>query len=105
MDNERQIALEARFDTILPTLATKADVEALRADIHKWMVGSMIGLFIGFGGLAAAMGQLLKPLPPAAPVVMQAPPAQAAQPAPAQLALPVQSMQPIIIYLSPPAQK
>ena len=103
MDNDRQTALEARFDTILPTLATKADVESLRADIHKWMVGSMIGLFIGFGGLAAAMAQLLKPLPPTAPVIVQAPPTQGAQPA--QQAHSAQAMQPIIIYLSPPAQK
>ncbi|MET0857939.1 MAG: hypothetical protein ABWY27_14380 [Telluria sp.] len=28
-------ALETRLDTILPTLATKADVEALRADMEK----------------------------------------------------------------------
>jgi hypothetical protein len=76
MDNERQTALETRFDTILPTLATKADVEALRADIHKWMVGSMIGLFLGFGGLAAAMTQLIRPVQPPAPVVVQAAPAQ-----------------------------
>lgn len=94
MDSERQTALEARFDTILPTLATKADVEALRADIHKWMVGSMIGLFIGFGGLAAAMGQLLKPVAPATPVVVQTQPTQAQ-------AVP-QANQPIVIYLSPP---
>lgn len=96
MDNDRQTALEARFDTILPTLATKADVEALRADIHKWMVGSMIGLFIGFGGLAAALGQLLKPAATPAPVVVQAPPAQAAQAS--------QGPQPIIIYVTPPKQ-
>jgi hypothetical protein len=31
----RMTALETRFDTILPTLATKADVEILRADIDK----------------------------------------------------------------------
>jgi hypothetical protein len=89
--DDRQTALETRFDTTLPTLATKADVEALRADIHKWMVGSMIGLFIGFGGLAAALGQLLKPPPQPAPVVLPA----AAAP-----------LQPIVIYLTPPpAQK
>ncbi|QJD89105.1 hypothetical protein HH213_02625 [Duganella dendranthematis] len=94
MDIERQTALEARFDTILPTLATKADVEALRADIHKWMVGSMIGLFIGFGGLAAALAQLIKPPATPAPVVVQAAPTQ-----------PAQASQPIVIYLSPPPQK
>jgi hypothetical protein len=93
MDIERQTALEARFDTMLPTLATKADVEALRADIHKWMVGSMIGLFIGFGGLAAALAQLIKPSATPAPVVVQAPPTQSAQ-----------ASQPIVIYLSPPTQ-
>jgi hypothetical protein len=92
--DDRQTALETRFDTILPTLATKADVEALRADIHKWMVGSMIGLFVGFGGLAAAMAQLLKPPPSVAPVVVQAPQAQPMPPA--------QTNQPIVIYLSPP---
>lgn len=94
MDSERQNALEARFDTIVPTLATKADVEALRADIHKWMVGSMIGLFIGFGGLAAALAQLIKPSQPAAPVVVQAQPSQ--QPAQAP------QLPPTIIINIPP---
>jgi hypothetical protein len=94
--DDRQTALETRFDTILPTLATKADVEALRADIHKWMVGSMIGLFVGFGGLAAAMAQLLKPPPSAAPFIVQA------APAPAPVMQPAQTTQPIVIYLSPP---
>lgn len=99
MDNERQNAFEARFDTIVPTLATKADVEALRADIHKWMVGSMIGLFIGFGGLAAALAQLVKPQQPAAPVVVQAQPA----PQPAQALQP--QLPPTIIINIPPLQK
>jgi hypothetical protein len=31
----RMTALETRFDTILPTLATKADVEILRAEIEN----------------------------------------------------------------------
>jgi hypothetical protein len=30
----RMIALETRLDTILPTLATKADAEALHADMY-----------------------------------------------------------------------
>ncbi|RZT09317.1 hypothetical protein SAMN05216319_2258 [Duganella sp. CF402] len=100
MDSDRQIALEARFDAIVPTLATKADVEALRADIHKWMVGSMIGLFIGFGGLAAALAQLIKPPQPAAPVVVQAQPASQ----PAQ-ALPQPQLPATIIINIPPLQK
>ncbi len=81
---------------MLPTLATKSDVEALRADLHKWMVGSMIGLFIGFGGLAA-LAQLLSPPATPAPVVLQAQP----QAAPVQS---TQTPQPIVIYVSPPKQ-
>ncbi len=83
MNDERFIALEAHYNAILPTLATKADIEALRAEIHKWLVGTLIGLFIGFAGLFVAMGQILKPT--------VAPP----QPAP----------QPIVIYLPQPLQK
>lgn len=83
MDNERFIALEAHYNAILPTLATKADIEALRAEIHKWLVGTLIGLFIGFAGLFIAMGQIFKPT------------AAAAQPA----------LQPIVIYLPQPPAK
>jgi len=93
MDNERQMALEARFDTILPTLATKSDIEALRAEMHKmsaegyrWMVASMIGMFLGFGGLYFAANNTAK----------------SQQPVQAQ---PQQAPQPIVIYISPPAQK
>lgn len=100
MDNERQMALEARFDTILPTLATKSDIEALRAEMHKmsaegyrWMVASMIGMFLGFGGLYFASNNAAKS-PPIAPVVVQAPPAQQA---PLQQQLP-----PTIIINIPP---
>ncbi|MYM66270.1 hypothetical protein GTP45_05395 [Pseudoduganella sp. FT55W] len=102
MDNERQMALEARFDMILPTLATKSDIEALRAEMHKmsaegyrWMVASMIGMFLGFGGLYFASNNAAKPQP-AAPVVVQAPPAQVQ---------PIQTLPPIVIYVTPPAQK
>ncbi|WP_377701364.1 hypothetical protein [Pseudoduganella sp. UC29_71] len=73
----------ARMEAILPTLATKADVEALRAyiesiraDIARWTVATVIGLFIGFGGLFMAMSNALKPVaapPPAQPIVIYTP--------------------------------
>jgi hypothetical protein len=96
MDNERFSALEAHYNAILPTLATKADIEMLRAemqkmsaDTHKWMVASLIGLFIGFGGLGITLVQILQP----AAALLQPPsqPQQALQPAP-----------PVIIYLPQP---
>jgi hypothetical protein len=93
MDSERLIALEAQYKAIIPTLATKADVAALRAEIqgwiadtHKWMVGTIIGLFIGFAGLFIGMGQILKGAP--------APPANGAS----------QSSAPLVIYLPQPPQ-
>jgi len=49
------------------------------------MVATLIGLFIGFGGLAVAMGQILKP----SAAMLQ--PQQVQQPAP-----------PVVIYLPQP---
>ena len=98
---ERVAALEAHYTAMTANVATKADIEALRAEMHKmaaethkWMVGSLIGLFIGFGGLGVTISQIMKqPMAPAQIAV--------ATPmlAPAQ--------QPIVIYLTPPppAQK
>lgn len=64
----RLTALETRFDTVLPTLATRADVAEVRGDIqrginetHKWMIATVVGLFLGFGGLFLAMSNALKP--------------------------------------------
>lgn len=102
MDNE-VAALKAHIDAIVPTLATKADIEILRAEMHKmsaegyrWMVASMVGMFLGFGGLYVAANNATKPQTPSPPVVVQPQPAQSAQ----------QSVQPIVIYLTPPpAQK
>ena len=102
MDDKEFTALKAHYDAIVPTLATKADIEVLRAEMHKmsaegyrWMVASMIGMFLGFGGLYFAGNNATKVQQPVAPVVVQAPAAQPSQ-------LPQQALQPIIIYLTPP---
>ena len=57
----RMTALETRLDTILPTLATKADIHQAVGETHKWMIATVIGLFLGFGGLFLAMSNALKP--------------------------------------------
>ena len=65
MDN-RLVALEVRFDTLLPTLATKADLAELKAEfkidvmtvegrITKWVVTTFITLILGFSGLTFTM--------------------------------------------------
>ncbi|MTW11580.1 hypothetical protein GM658_13325 [Pseudoduganella eburnea] len=77
MDEDHHFRL-VRFEAILPTLATKADMEALRADIARWTLATVIGLFIGFSGLIMAMGNLFWKMPPQT-VVQQAPPAQCQQ--------------------------
>lgn len=83
---ERLTTLETRFDTLLPTLATRADMLVMRADMesikseihrvagemHKWMLATVIGLFMGFGGLFLAMSTALKH-EPRQPVVIQLP--------------------------------
>ena len=70
---KRVSVLEMRFDTILPTLATKTDIAELRSelrtemaklseklheDMHKlhrqlimWIVSTMIAMFLGMAGL------------------------------------------------------
>lgn len=109
MNDSEFYALKAHYDAIVPTLATKADIEVLRAEMHKmsaegyrWMVASMIGMFLGFGGLYFASNSNLKSqnaapaAAPAAPLPQAIPQAYPVQPA----ALPVQ---PIIIYLPVPS--
>jgi hypothetical protein len=80
-DNElstehRMTALETRLDTILPTLATKADIHQAVGETHKWMIATVIGLFLGFGGLFLAMSTALKPNPmmmQPQPIIIQVP--------------------------------
>jgi hypothetical protein len=66
--DHRMTMLEAKWDAVLPTLATKSDVAELRVEIqkgvnetHRWMIATVIGLFIGFAGLFLAMSNTLKP--------------------------------------------
>lgn len=91
-DNDPMDARIASLEAILPHLATKADISDVRGDIqrgigetHKWMIGTVIGLFIGFGGLFLAMSNALKPPAPTqpAPIIINVP-----APAPAPLAAP-----------------
>lgn len=85
----RVTALETRLDTILPTLATKADIGEIRSDLHRndaaiksWMVATFIALFLGFAGLFFTMTSSLRSgehttPQPQAPIVIQVPyPAQ-----------------------------
>lgn len=79
------VEFKARVEAILPTLATRADVEAMRADVTRWMLATVIGLFIGFSGLIVALtrGPASAPVAAAAPVAQCqpcAPPKAVAQP-------------------------
>lgn len=58
----------ARVETRLDQTATKEDVASVKAEIHRgivetqrWMIATVVGLFIGFGGLFMAMTNALKP--------------------------------------------
>lgn len=77
MDNWDEFReFRARVEALLPTLATKAEVEALRADIARWTLATVIGLFIGFSGLIMAMGNLFWKMPPPQAVMQPAPAVQ-----------------------------
>lgn len=66
--NSRVAALEARIDAV----ATKADLAEAKGSLQssiergitetqRWMIATVIGLFVGFGGLFLAMSNALKP--------------------------------------------
>ncbi|HEX9172297.1 MAG TPA: hypothetical protein VF861_06520 [Telluria sp.] len=76
--DRRLTILETRFDTVLPTLATKADLAELRADVRvelaqmraeiraesariaKWMATLAVTMFLGFGGMFFTMMSLFQ---------------------------------------------
>lgn len=84
----------ARIDATLPTLAQKSDIEIVKSEIHRgivetqrWMIATVIGLFVGFGGLFLAMSNALKPVdqkPPAQPPIIINMPQAAPPTAPGQ---------------------
>lgn len=112
---KRVIALEARFDTILPTLATKSDISDLRADVQKvsaeisrWMLATMVTILGAM--LAALLGtstiyrnsqaggtSVAQPAAPAsapAPIIIQVPTWQTPSAPPPATALPPSSQEP-----------
>lgn len=91
---ERFVRIETRLDQT----ATKEDIAAVKAEIHRgivetqrWMIATVVGLFIGFGGLFMAMTNALKP---------SAAPATAASPPPVIINIPAPASAPP----APPAQ-
>jgi len=86
------------IEAIIPTLATKADLERLRADMTKamgdmhldfkrdqkenraWMLGTVLALFVGIVGAGSYFmsGNARQPIPQQAPIVIYASPPPAA---------------------------
>lgn len=84
MDNWDEFReFRARVEALLPNLATRAEVEALRADIARWTLATVIGLFLGFSGLFVGMGNLYWKQEPAASRAPPQPPLIIYVPAPA----------------------
>ena len=80
----------ARVETRLDQTATKEDAASVKTEIHRgivetqrWMIATVVGLFIGFGGLFMAMTNALKPGAAPAPAAAQ-PPVIINIPSPAQ---------------------
>lgn len=88
----------AKLEAILPSLATKADIEAVRVDFERgqkenraWMLGTVLALFVGILGLGNFLASGLResmrpqtPQPSQAPIILQIPVQTAPQPAAAK---------------------
>ncbi len=79
---------ELRADVKTGISGLQAEMHKNSIDVYRWMLGTVVGLFLGFGGLFLAMSNGLKqsaaPTPQASPVFITVP----TPPAPAA-ALPV----------------
>jgi len=53
--NTRLAVLETRWEDVVPTLATKADLGRMEASITRWMLTTTIALMVGFGGMFFAL--------------------------------------------------
>ena len=94
MEDASVLARLQAIEALLPTLATKADLAELRGEVRagfaevraemaegraesqRWLIATVMGLFIGFGGLFMAMSNALKPVSVAAsqpPIVINVP--------------------------------
>jgi hypothetical protein len=69
--DRRLTILETRFDTALPTLATKADLAELKVefktDLHteisqltRWLIALTVSMLFGFAGMIITMMNLLR---------------------------------------------
>ena len=72
----------AKIELRLEQTATKADIADIRADMHKastdvarWMIATVISLFLGFGGLFFVVTNPAKHPAPAPIVIYAQPPA------------------------------
>lgn len=70
----RLTVLETRFDTILPTLATKHDLALMEARIladvqatNRWLIGLIVAMLLGWGHVSYQLATRLPPPVAAAP--------------------------------------
>lgn len=64
--DHRLTVLETRSDTILPTLATKADLADLKSELRaefaslsRWMATLLVTIVLGFAGMFVTMFTML----------------------------------------------
>ena len=70
----RMTALETRLDTILPTLATKADISMLESKMVKWVAGIGIAtVTVIVSVLGFLFSRIDLPAPQATPIIVTIP--------------------------------